>query len=240
MLLVGSLGVARSWAQPESAPRREGRPSILIELAMQKAVQEELKLSTDEVDRLKRLAGNEQDSPPRESGDREGSRRDRRKRMQEKSAEDESCRNSQARTVPAAQTDQLAGARARRLFKNPSVVSALALTDKQTEGIDTILLKNQGEGRKLFQEGGLKQGDTEEVKAYNRKLMAKVRNAAVEEIVALLTPDQQAKWKELIGEPFTGDFAWSDFGPRGGGRHLAGTEVRTCRGVSHLRNFRRY
>jgi hypothetical protein len=46
-----------------------------------------------------------------------------------------------------------------------------------------------------------------------RKKVEEVRAAAGAELLGLLTPDQENRWKEMIGEPFTGEI---NFGPPGG------------------------
>jgi hypothetical protein len=46
-----------------------------------------------------------------------------------------------------------------------------------------------------------------------RKQMEEARKAAGAELLGLLTPEQESRWKELIGEPFTGEIG---FGPPGG------------------------
>jgi hypothetical protein len=63
--------------------------------------------------------------------------------------------------------------------------------------------------REAFQGGGGGGGEA-------REKLESLRKSSGEKIQALLTPEQQAKWKELVGEPFKGELR-----PFGGGRRGA-------------------
>ncbi len=80
--------------------------------------------------------------------------------------------------------------------------------------------------RKLFTSGGLQQGDSEEIKAANKAKIAEVDKSAMDKIVAVLTPEQQSKWKEMTGEPFTGKLDLA----QGGGRRST-SQVRNNAGL---------
>lgn len=55
---------------------------------------------------------------------------------------------------------------------------------------------------------------SEQLEENIRKKLAELRTQAQDELLQLLTPEQQAKWKEMVGEPF--DFQREEF-PRSGG-----------------------
>jgi Spy/CpxP family protein refolding chaperone len=64
-------------------------------------------------------------------------------------------------------------------------------------------------GGQLADELGISEEQREKLRAANEKLeaelrqkMAELRNKAQEELLKLLTPQQQAKFKDLVGEPF--------------------------------------
>ena len=92
---------------------------------------------------------------------------------------------------------------------NPEVVKALKLTDDQQKKVKDI----QKETRKQI--GELDRPDRDSTPAERKEFIEKVqkiRKEAVDKCVEALTPDQQAKFKELRGKPF--EFEMPNFGPR--------------------------
>jgi Spy/CpxP family protein refolding chaperone len=89
-----------------------------------------------------------------------------------------------------------------RAFTNEEVVAALKLTDDQKDKIKGIAEEYQKDARELG--GGFRPGQSvdQEKLAENQKKRRKLEREAVEKITTSLTPDQQAEWKKLIGEPF--------------------------------------
>jgi hypothetical protein len=204
-VVVWSLFGSLAWAQPDSPRQRGNGPRIgLAELAIQKPVQEELKLSSDEVDRLKKLA-EEGQAARREL--RDLSEDDRRKKGRELSEAHEKKVAEMITPAQFARLKQISWqVQSPWVFGNPQVVSALNLTDEEKEKIETIT-RETGESMR-----GLFQGGADFDKA--RKEAMKLREVAQEKILALLTSEQQGKWKELTGEPFKGEL---DFPGRGAG-----------------------
>jgi hypothetical protein len=204
--LVGP--VAR--AQPDGPRQRGNGPRIsLAELGSQKSVQEELKLSSDEVDRLKKLA-EEGQSARREL--RDLSDEDRRKKGRELS---EASEKKVSEVITPQQFTRLKQIRYQVqspwVFNSPEVVSALSLTDEEKDKIETIA-KETGESMR-----GLFQGGADFDKA--RKEAVKLRDVAVEKVLAVLTSEQQGKWKEMTGEPFKGEIEFPGRGPGGRNRN---------------------
>ena len=78
-------------------------------------------------------------------------------------------------------------------FTNAKVAKELAITEEQTEKIKTINTDMQKEMRELFQGG---------FDADAQKKMATLRTETSEKIVKVLTDDQQKKWKDMTGETF--------------------------------------
>jgi eukaryotic-like serine/threonine-protein kinase len=210
--LVGSLG----WAQPDSQrPRGGGGPRFsLAELATQKSVEEELKLSSEEVGRLKSLA-EEGQAARREM--RDLSEEDRRKKRQEMA---ETTEKKVAEIVKPEQLKRLKQIYLQVLgtqigpvapaFRLPQVVSGLSLTEEQKEKIATISHDTE------TSMSGLRQS-TNPIEAMKEYL--KLREIAQEKIVAVLTSEQQDKWKEMTGEPFKGEVDFPGRGPGAGGRN---------------------
>lgn len=84
-----------------------------------------------------------------------------------------------------------------RAVANPEVAAALKVTDEQKQKIQDLQMANATKMRELFQGAG---GDFAEM----RKKMEEFNKTANEQFMGLLTEEQKTKWKELIGEPFTG------------------------------------
>jgi hypothetical protein len=95
-----------------------------------------------------------------------------------------------------------------RALTDPSVQTALKLTDEQKEKVRTIWQDAMSELAGLRQGGG---GFNEET----RKKMAEVNKDALKSIQAVFTDEQKKTWKEMTGEPFEVKF---DRPPGGGGR----------------------
>jgi hypothetical protein len=209
-VVVWSLVGPVARAQPDGPRQRGNGPRIsLAELGSQKSVQEELKLSSDEVDRLKKLA-EEGQSARREL--RDLSDEDRRKKGRELS---EASEKKVSEVITPQQFTRLKQIRYQVqspwVFNSPEVVSALSLTDEEKDKIETIA-KETGESMR-----GLFQGGADFDKA--RKEAVKLRDVAVEKVLAVLTSEQQGKWKEMTGEPFKGEIEFPGRGPGGRNRN---------------------
>jgi hypothetical protein len=89
-------------------------------------------------------------------------------------------------------------------LNNSQAAEELGLTEEQRKKADAVLEKLVGQ---LSQSRNARGPE-------GRKQAEDARTAAGTELLALLSPEQQNRWKELIGEPFTGQIG---FGPPGGG-----------------------
>jgi hypothetical protein len=87
---------------------------------------------------------------------------------------------------------------------NKQTADDLQLTLAQRREVDTVLEKLAGQIGQGFQQRRGPEG---------RQQMREARQAAGEKLLALLTTDQESRWHELTGAPFTGEIT---FGPRGG------------------------
>ncbi|HWC89599.1 MAG TPA: hypothetical protein VG433_08090 [Pirellulales bacterium] len=84
-----------------------------------------------------------------------------------------------------------------RAFERPDVVQGLGLTPEQLTQIQQIRDATSAEMAELF-----------------RKQMEEIRKAAEQKVVAVFTPEQQAKWNETRGSTFEGEIVPpSRFGP---------------------------
>ena len=94
---------------------------------------------------------------------------------------------------------------------------AKILMPKQMERLKQIQVQQQARGRgglsitnsEIAQELGLSQAEIAKLEAKAEQLqeemrtkVAELRKQADDELVKMLTPEQQAKWKKMVGEPF--------------------------------------
>jgi hypothetical protein len=192
-----------------------GGPMFLLG---QKSVQEELKLSEDQVGKITQLADKQQKA----RGELQDlSREERQKKMQE---QNQAAEKEVAEILKPEQLKRLKQItlqqRGVQAVAQPEVAEALGLSSEQKEKLKTIQADAQKEMREIrqsLQGGG---GNREEA----QKKMAELRKAAEEKVADVLTADQKAKWKEMLGEHFKGEIARP--GPRGGNRQGGGAPPR--------------
>jgi len=80
-------------------------------------------------------------------------------------------------------------------LSDPSVTSALKVTDEQAAKVKTILGEAQAEMREIGQSAG------DDHQAAMQKIQA-LRKEVNTKAMALMTGDQKKTWKEMTGEPF--------------------------------------
>jgi len=204
MQLALAAGVLILAASPVTGqgPRGGFRPSPLMLLG-QKSVQEELKLSPDQVQKVQAAVEKQMESF---QGFRDLSDEERGKKMQEMAKENEkfvadNLKPDQTKRLHQIALQQQGG----RALSDDKVAKELNLTDDQKGKIKDILEDTGNQVRELFQSGF-----SEETRTKVREL----NNAATEKTLGLLTADQKTKWKEMTGAPFKGEIR---FGPPGGG-----------------------
>jgi len=200
-------------ASPALAQRQRrggggGRGMSSAMLLGQKSVQEELKLSEDQVKKLQEFQTSQRE---KFQGLRDLSEDERRQKFQELAKEsekvvDETLKPEQKKRLKQISL-QLQLRQGTRAYSSPEVASALQLTDEQKDKLKTIGEESQKAGRELFQPGG----DRDEA----RKKFEELRKQTQEKVMGVLTDEQKSKLKELQGEPFKGRL---DFGGFGGGR----------------------
>jgi hypothetical protein len=204
-LSIVALVSHSAWAQ-RGGGRGFGGGFNTYGLLVQKSVQQELKLSAEQIEQLtaeldkQRAARGELEGLGRE--ERQAKFAERRKAAQEELSKilkpDQLKRFNQIvlqRRGPQALADN-------------ETAAAIGLSDDQKQKVQAIDEELRGQMRELFQVGA---DDRDEA----RKKMESLRTSTNEKLQALLTPEQQARWKELTGEPFKGLI---EPGPRRGGR----------------------
>ncbi len=209
MQLALAAGVLTLAASPVVAqgPRGGFRPSPLM-LLNQKSVQEELKLTADQVQKVEAAFQKQMESF---QGLRDLAQEERAKKFQEITKENEkfvvdNLKPEQAKRLHQIGLQQQGG----RALADEKVAKELSLTDDQKGKIKDILEDTGNQIRELFQGG-----PSEETRTKMREL----NNAATEKVMNLLTADQKSKYKEMTGEPFKGEIR---FGPPGGGPGFRG------------------
>ena len=219
LLVLGLMVGAASVAQAQGPGRGRGGfggggfggPTALLGQA---SVQEELKLSEDQKKQItdfnEKRRGSFQDS--------QNLRQDeRRAKFTEMAKETEKAvaailkpeQNKRLKEISLQQ-------RGISAVSDPEVATSLKITDAQKAGITAIQEASAEKGRALFTGGG-QGGNREE----SRAKFAELRKSTEEQIMGLLTAEQQATWLELTGAPFKGEIVRG--GPGGRTRRPSGT-----------------
>jgi Spy/CpxP family protein refolding chaperone len=224
ILAAAIVAMASSPALAQEQQRQRQRPGGFgggfgggtTFLLQQKSVQDELKLSEEQVKKIKELADKQRESF---RGLRDLSQEERRTKMQEAAKANEKAvaeilKPEQLKRVKQISLQQQ-GARA---LSNPEVATALNLTSEQKDKIKSI----QEEARAARGQRGQRGRPDEET----RKKLEEARKATNEKLMNVLTAEQKTKLKELSGEPFKGEIARPQFGgnrrPGGEGRRPNG------------------
>jgi hypothetical protein len=176
----------------------------ILFLLDQKSVKDELKLSDEQIKKVKELSDKQRESFTGQRGQRGQRDEEARKKMEEarqatNKAAAEILKPEQLKRVKQISLQQQ-GARS---LSDPEVAAAIKLTDEQVSKIKSI----QEETRTARGQRG--QRDEEA-----RKKMEEARKATDEKLMNVLTTEQKTKWKELAGEPFKGEISRPQFGGR--------------------------
>ena len=206
-LVVAIAAMACGTAQAQQRQRPGGGPGGFgggpLFLLGQKSVQEELKLSDEQVKQIKELADKQRESF---QGLRDLSQEERRTKMQEAAKTNDKAIGKILKPEQYKRVRQIAlqqqGAGALRF--NEEVAKALKINEEQKDKIKEIQAKAFVELRGL--------GRDEEARKKRQELM----KATNEKVMSVLTAEQKTKLKEMQGEPFKGEIERPQFG--GGNR----------------------
>ncbi len=182
-------------------------------LLSSKDVQTDLKLSEEQVAKVKGIQEKQQ-SMMREL--RDLSREEIREKMQEnqRTMQDElnkvlnEDQQKRLKQLNYQYTQRNMGMGA--LIRNRDVASALEVTDEQNDALRAIQEDMQKMMQEMREGGG---GDFQEM----RSKMQEMRKANDAKIEKMLSDSQRSKLKELLGEPFKGEFPAPGRRPGGGG-----------------------
>jgi Spy/CpxP family protein refolding chaperone len=197
--LVASPAMAQRQRQPRGGGF--GGPAFLL---TQESVQKELKLSDDQVKKIKDVGEKSREAFGKL---RDLDREERTKKMQEINKETTKALSTilskdQAKRLKEISLQRL-GARA---FSNAEVAKELNITDEQKKQIQDINAATREEMTKIRQGEGSREEKAKKVAEYTKTVQAK--------LMKVLTDEQQKKWKTMTGKPFTGEIR----SPFGGGR----------------------
>ncbi len=202
--LVLQLMVGQALAQ---GGRGGAGGTMSVTIAQQKSVQDELKLTADQIEKLKQVG-----EKMREAFGRRGDGGDREEARKKFAEATQAAEKEMAGILSAEQTKRLkeitlqqAGPMA---LARPEVAKDVGLTDDQLAKIKEITDAYASETRAQFQAGG-GGGDREEA----RKKRETLRKDTGDKVLALLKDDQKKAWEKLVGEPFKGEIQ-----PFGGNR----------------------
>jgi hypothetical protein len=177
------------------------------QLLTQKSVQEELKLSEDQIKEI--TAFNQKQAEARR-GLRDLDQEERQKKTREMNQE---AQKTMAKILKPEQSKRLQQislqVQGSRAFSNATVAKELNLTDDQKKQLQEIQRETMEKTRDLFQGGG---GDRQEM----AKKMQELQKDATTKAMKVLSSEQKTKWKEMTGEPFKGQITFGQPRRRGG------------------------
>jgi len=203
------LGLALQLMSDSSSAQFGGRGgaggTMSVTIAQQKSVQDELKLTADQIEKLKQVG-----TKMRESFGGGGDREEARKKFAEAA---QAAEKDMAGILSADQTKRLKEITLQQTgpiaLTRPEVAKEVGLTDEQQAKVKEITDSYSSETRAQFQAGGGGGGDREEA----RKKREAARKETGDKLLALLNDDQKKAWEKLVGEPFKGEIQ-----PFGGNR----------------------
>jgi hypothetical protein len=196
--LLAALTLATLWL-PARAQQPQRRDQVGIEpptlrLLTQKSVQEELKMTPEQIQKLS-LAFKKM-RKLRDDADDQDKKLDfpdlikiNDALVKEILSADQGKRLKQISL-------QIGGA---RVFSKPALAKELKITEEQAKKLKTIQEESLAKVKKLFEEGESRQAVQKKVAEVNQEAMKKAHE--------VLTAEQRARWQEMIGAPFTGVLA---------------------------------
>ena len=202
-----SLAIAGLLAVP--APAQKIAPGVLngvfagkLFLLQGEDIQKDLKMSDEQVAKIKDLFEKRRNAYKDLPTDKD----ERTKKIQEIQKESQEREKQAGDTLKPEQMKRLdqillqqQGANA---LINPRVIDELKITDEQKTKVREAIQESGKELRDLFQRGKVNLEDMQ-------KKMAEFRTRSMEKAAAVLTPEQQKQWKEMVGEPFKGKVGFS-------------------------------
>jgi Spy/CpxP family protein refolding chaperone len=206
MLIIAAAAVESAQAQRGGGGFGIGGDPL--SLAQQESVQKELALTSEQIGKLSDLAAKRRESFQSQQG---GGREARQARFEEMRKQNDVAIAEVLNADQAKRLKQIALQQQGPLaLAHDDVAASVGLSDDQKQQVDDIRADAMQEMRSVGQGGG---GDRRQM----RERFTSIRKAAEDKIKAVLTAEQQAKWTELQGAPFTGEIRRPEFGRGEGG-----------------------
>lgn len=188
--------------QVQAQPIRFGNTlpgNLKLSLLQIKDVQEELKLTDDQIAKIDEFVKKQQAvAVPIKNNE------DFQKRMKEIA---EGADKIVADTLKAEQSKRLDQLDLQRHgINSPKAIEALKITDEQKAKFKDIQMESLKELRAIFQ--GAQGGNGEEA----QKKIAEFQGKIKDKLIDVLTPEQKTTWKDMTGEPFKGKLSPVPFG----------------------------
>jgi len=231
LVVIAGIASVCEAQQGRQGRQRGGRGfggSNSVNLLTQKSVQEDLKLSEDQVSQIQQLLEKQRAS----FGElRNLDREERRTRLEEQTKANQTAINNILNETQRTRLEQISlQLRGPQGLASDDIAAKLQLTDAQKQEINAINEDSRREMRELFQGG--RDGDREAA----RTKLAELREFTNEKLLAVLTDAQRAKWDELTGAPFKGEIERPNFGRGRDGAGQGGQGGRRRRGQNNNNN----
>lgn len=203
LTLLAALAVLPALAQqpPKQPPGSVGgfgfgRGAVSGMLLMNKSVQEDLKLTEDQIKKITEV-GEQQKKAMADLQNVEGA--DRFKKLMELAGTSEKSYSTILKPEQAKRLKQitLQTQGLNTLAFNEELIKELSITAEQREKLQGIQMES------FKQTAGLR--DSATTREEMMKKTAEITKATQEKLQAVLTAEQKTKWKEMTGEPFKGD-----------------------------------
>jgi Spy/CpxP family protein refolding chaperone len=198
-LTFAALAVSAALAQQQRGGYGGFGGGNVLSLLTQKSVQEELKLTEDQITKVTDLQKSQRGSFNFKDL-KDLSKEDRAKKAEERTKATDTALSSILNPPQLKRVKQISlQQRGMSALSDEAVATALSLTADQKEKVKALQEEMRTATSDLFKGG--KGGFNEEA----RKKVEEARKSNNEKGEAILTADQKAKWKELAGEPFKGE-----------------------------------
>ncbi len=211
----GGAGGGRGGAGGPGGGMRANADMIMLGLLRQEAIQEEIEMSPDQIEKIEEIGEGMRGERPDMSRLRDASQEEREKLFAEMRTKMEeqmkAARENVAKVLSSGQqmrlnqiAIQLMGTAA---LSDPKVIEKLNITDAQKEEMEKIREETRTSFRELFTSG-----DRDQI----REKMAEAREQEQEKVMGVLTAEQKTQFEELKGEPSEAVAAMQSQGGRGG------------------------
>lgn len=199
VLAVPVLWAGTSWAAEEEAQSVPEGATVQLILLRQKSVRQDLGLAPEHTSKIFEFTAKQYDAG-REAA--KLGQDERRKKFEALKQENEQFLKENLTPEQRKRLDQITLQVVGLLWlSRPEIARELNLTDEQRQKAKELREQTRKEARDLF-----RTSDRQE----RRAKYAKLHEETHKKLNELLTEDQRAKWKELVGRPFKGPIEYEE------------------------------